>query len=91
MLLRDVKELVQPVEGGLEIEIVPETMPEDKGVGSVGLFRWEECAETVELVGWDGEADHHLNLNKTSAVSRNEWKRVQEKLTDDVDCTGWTC
>lgn len=54
---------VEPVEGGLEVEIVPEAVAVDEGVWASGLFRWEEAAQAVELVGGDGEADHLFDLD----------------------------
>lgn len=61
MLFRNFKERVKPVEGGLEIKIIPQTVAEDEGVGTIRLLGWEEGTQAVELVGGDGKPDHHLN------------------------------
>ena len=37
---------VQPVEGGLEVEIIPEAVAIDEGVGAVGFVGGKEGAET---------------------------------------------
>lgn len=63
LLYGNVEDCVEPVKGGLEVEIVPETMTEDESVWAGGFLDGEEATETVEFVGRDGEADHLLNLN----------------------------
>ena len=52
---------VEPVEGGLQIEIVPESVAEDECVRATGFGGWEEGAEAGEFFGRDGEADHLLD------------------------------
>ncbi len=56
-----VEDEVQPVEGGLQVEVVPKAVAEDEGVGAFGLGWGELGAEAGELFGGDGEADHHLD------------------------------
>lgn len=91
MLFRDIENCVQPVKGGLEVEIVPEAMAEDEGVRTIGLLDWEESTEAVELVRGNGEADHHFDLRVESVIDYHVWKEIMKKLTDDIDRIGWAC
>lgn len=79
---------VGPVEGCLEVEIVPETVAEDEGVGAGGFSGWEDGAETGELFGGDGEADHLLDCEDQI---KDEWMPEEGggKPTHDVHCIGW--
>lgn len=49
---------VEPVQGRLQVEVVPEAVAEDERVGFRGLFGAEDGSEAVEFFGGDGEADH---------------------------------
>lgn len=56
-----VEDSVEPVERGLEVEVVPEAVAEDEGVRTGRLGRWEESAQAGDLFWGDGEADHHFD------------------------------
>lgn len=55
---RGVEDGVEPVEGRLQVQVVPEAVAEDEGVGFAGFAGGEEGAEAVEFFGGDREADH---------------------------------
>lgn len=61
---RRFEDRVEPVEGRLKVEVVPQTVAEDEGVGFGGLGCAEEGLEAVELFGGDGEADHCFDLRE---------------------------
>lgn len=84
-----VEEGVEPVEGGLEVEIVPEAVAVDEGVGASGLLGGQETAQTVELVVRDGEADHLFDLDEM--VNCGSSRKSCGTLTDDIDLVGRTC
>lgn len=89
MLFRDIEECVQPVEGGLEVEVVPEAVTEDECVGTLGFLGGDEGAEAVKLVGWDGEADHHFDLNVMLVIHLYSQNAIV-KLTNNIDGICWT-
>lgn len=74
----------------MEVEIVPKAVTKDEGVGAIGLLGGKKGAEAVELVGGNGEADHHLDLRR-SVVDQNGWRDGWRVLTDDINGVGWTC
>ena len=61
---RRFEDCVEPVEGRLQVEVVPQTVAEDEGVRFGGLGGAEEGSESVELFGGDGEADHGFDLRE---------------------------
>lgn len=82
-----VEDEVEPVEGGLQVEVVPEAVAEDEGVGAFGLGGGELGAEAGELFGGDGEADDLLDWRRWLVVLG---KRVR-RLAHDVDGLGFAC
>lgn len=84
-----VEDEVEPVQGGLQVEIVPEAVAQDEGVRAGGLGGWELGAEAGELVGGDGEFDHLFDC-RGLRISRgiDVGKREDERLTHDVDGVG---
>ena len=55
------EDCVEPVEGGLQVEVIPQAVAEDEGVGFGGFAWGKEGAETEELFRGNGEADHLLD------------------------------
>ena len=70
-----VEDGVEPVKGGLEVQIVPKPVTENEGVGADGLFSGEEGAEAVEFLVGYGEADHLLDCGtKMSGGLNMSWE-----------------
>lgn len=63
---RGLKDQVEPVERGLQVEVVPEAVAENEGVGFGGFGGAEDVAEAGEFFGGDGEADHLFNWGVVS-------------------------
>ena len=59
-----VQDCVEPVDGCLEVEIVPKTVAVDEGVGAGRFGSGELFTKAGELLGWDGEADHFLDWER---------------------------
>ena len=62
---RGVEDGVEPVQGRLQVEVVPQAVAEDEGVRFGGLAGAEEGSEAVEFFGGDGEADHLFDWQET--------------------------
>ena len=56
-----VKDAVEPVDGGLEVEVVPEAVAEDEGVRSARARRREEIFEARDFDGVEREFEHQLD------------------------------
>ena len=59
----------------MQVEVVPETVPEDESVGAGRFGTGEEGPETGELLIGDGIADHLLDCN-VSILKYEEDKRA---------------
>ena len=57
-----IEDEIKPVKRGLQVEIVPEAVAVDEGVGPGRLLSGKEVAETGELDFFDGPADHLLDF-----------------------------
>ena len=55
-------DVIEPVQSGLQVEIVPQSVPENEGKGFGGLAGAKKGFEAVGFFSWDGEADHCLDL-----------------------------
>ena len=76
---------------GLEIEIVPQTVTEDKGVGAGRFLRREQCAKAFKFVGRDGEANHLFDWRRISHLEWIQTSNLLGRATDNIDRVGWTC
>ena len=52
---------VEPVDGGVEVEVVPEAVAEDEGIRFAGAGRGEEGLEAAYFGGVEGEFQHHFD------------------------------
>ena len=58
---------IEPVEGGLEVKVVPEAVAEDEGVGAGWFGGREKLAEAVQFYFGNRKPDHHLDWAVMSA------------------------
>lgn len=70
---RRLEDRVEPVERGLQVEVVPKAVAENEGVGFGGFGAAEEFAEAGKFFGADGEANH---LFDCGVLARDREKRV---------------
>jgi len=56
-----VQNAVEPVEGCLDVEVVPEAVAKDEGVWFLGFCGGEEGLETRDFGRVEWEAEHHFN------------------------------
>jgi len=78
----------------LQVEVVPEAVAEDEGVGLGGLGFAEEGLEAVEFFGGDGEADHCFDLREECEYLYSDIKLRElgwEGLTHHVNCVRLAC
>ena len=55
------QDMIEPVEGRLEVEIIPKAVAEDEGIWFLRLGAAEERREALRLLRWNGESDHQLD------------------------------
>lgn len=60
-LERMVEDSVQPVEGCLDVEVVPETVTENESVGFLGFLRGEKLLKPQDFAWIEREAEHHFD------------------------------
>lgn len=56
-----VEDAVEPVQRGLDVEVVPEAVAEDEGIWFLGFLGREEMLEPSDFGGVEWEAEHHFN------------------------------
>lgn len=60
-LERVVEDSVEPVEGCLDVEVVPKTVTDNEGVWFLGFLGGEKLLKTQDFRWIEREAEHHFN------------------------------